>query len=134
MDAGFEELEHTADWALRVWAPDLAALLKQAAHGMLSLSGIQFAQGQRVERQLHVESADPEGLLVNFLTELLHILDDEGVAFDEYELAVSKNSVHANLTGGLVKERKKEIKAVTYHNLAVRKTANGLEAEIVFDV
>jgi hypothetical protein len=32
--AGFEEVSHTADWALRVWSPDFVGLLEQAARGM----------------------------------------------------------------------------------------------------
>ncbi|MFC2053874.1 archease, partial [Chloroflexota bacterium] len=31
--AGFREIEHTADWELEVWAPDILELLKQAAIG-----------------------------------------------------------------------------------------------------
>ena len=34
LSAGYREIEHTADWELEVWAPDLAALLEQAARGM----------------------------------------------------------------------------------------------------
>ena len=124
--AGFEEIEHTADWSLRVWAPDLA--------GLLELSGIRLAQGQRAGREITVEATDAEGLLVNFLGELLHILDQEGLAFDEYGLTVAENVVKAKLQGGPVMERKKEIKAVTYHNLNIEEKSTGLEALIVFDV
>lgn len=132
--AGFEEIEHTADWSLRVWAPDLAGLLEQAARGMLDLSGIRLVDGKRETRELIVESTDAEGLLVNFLGELLHILDQEGRAFDEYQLSVAENVVKAKLQGGSVLERKKEIKAVTYHNLKIEEKSGGLEALIVFDV
>ena len=31
---GFEEIRHTADWALRVWASNLSELLTEAARGM----------------------------------------------------------------------------------------------------
>ena len=37
---GYREIEHTADWELKVWAPDLRGLLEQAARGMYALSGI----------------------------------------------------------------------------------------------
>lgn len=134
MNAGFEELEHTADWALRVWAPNLPGLLEQAARGMYSLAGIQFGQGNRVQRELQVEAGDHEGLLVNFLTELLHILEEDGLAFDAYEISRAGQAVRAKLNGRAVQERKKEIKAVTYHNLAIRPGQSGLEVEIVFDV
>jgi SHS2 domain-containing protein len=132
--AGFEEIEHTADWSLRVWGPDLANLLQQAARGMMELSGIRLMAGKRQDREFIVEATDAEGLLVNFLGELLHILDQEGLAFDEYALIVAGNVVKAKLKGAPVIERKKEIKAVTYHNLRIEKRSSGLEAIIVFDV
>ncbi len=132
--AGYEEIEHTADWALRVWAPDLAGLLEQAALGMYELSGIRAYDRRREKRSLKIESTDAEGLLVNFLNELLHFLDQENIAFDEFDLAASETEAIANLAGSTVAERKKEIKAVTYHNLLIQKKLLGLEAQIVFDV
>lgn len=132
--AGYEEVQHTADWALRIWAPDLAALFEQAARGMFDLSGIRLQEGHRKKRSLKVESTDAEGLLVNFLGELLHMLDQDGLAFDQFDLAVSETALIANLEGATVTERKKEIKAVTYHNLSIQKNSQGLQAEIVFDV
>jgi SHS2 domain-containing protein len=101
---------------------------------MLQLSGIQLMAGKLQDREFIVEGTDDEGLLVNFLGELLHILDQEGLAFDEYELTVGEKIVKAKLKGAPVMERKKEIKAVTYHNLRIEKKDAGLEATIVFDV
>jgi SHS2 domain-containing protein len=133
-NAGFEEKEHTADWSLHVWAPDLAGLLEQAARGMADLSGIKANDQPQIKRNLKVESTDAEGLLVNFLTELLHLMDEEGLVFNTFTLSVAENVVIATMTGSPILERKKEIKAVTYHNLKIEKKARGLEAEIVFDV
>lgn len=133
-NAGYEEREHTADWSLHVWAPDLAGLLEQAARGMADLSGIKAKDDERVKRSIKVESTDAEGLLVNFLTELLHLIDEEGLVFDSFNLAVAENVLQATMEGSRIVERKKEIKAVTYHNLKIEKKSNGLDAEIVFDV
>ncbi|MEX2162066.1 MAG: archease [Anaerolineales bacterium] len=132
--AGFEELDHTADWSLRVWAPDLAGLLEQAARGMQSLCAVRITEGQRQSKDLRVEANDAEGLLVNFLGEVLHLAEQEHLAFDKFELSVSDSMLNARLEGGLIVEQTKEIKAVTYHNLTVDKVTAGLEARIVFDV
>jgi SHS2 domain-containing protein len=133
-NAGFEEKEHTADWSLHVWAPDLAGLLEQAARGMADLSGIKANDTQKIERSIKVESTDAEGLLVNFLSELLHLMDNENLVFNTFSLTVVGNALSASMTGSPILERKKEIKAVTYHNLKIEKKPRGLEAEIVFDV
>jgi len=42
--------------------------------------------------------------------------------------------LHAELSGDEVQNIAKEIKAVTYHNLRVRQTAQGYQVNIVFDV
>lgn len=37
---GFEEVPHTADWSMKVWAEDLPALFVAAAQGMNSMTGM----------------------------------------------------------------------------------------------
>ena len=65
---GFEEISHTADWALRVWADDLEGLFAEAARGMNALSGAQLAEGPKVKRTFEAEAPDAESLLVAFLS------------------------------------------------------------------
>ena len=141
---GFREHAHMADWELKVWAADLPGLLEQAALGMYTLSGTRLEAAPRQARHLSVYGIDAESLLVRFLGELLWLGELENVAFDRFELSVSgetetldlHHSLHlsADLEGAAIAGLAKEIKAVTYHNLAVRQTGNGLEARIVFDV
>ncbi len=64
MESGYKEIEHTADWELEVWAPDLLGLLEQAARGMYALSGTCLAPGTRLRRSLSLPANDPESLLV----------------------------------------------------------------------
>ena len=82
-DSGFEEMEHTADWELRVWAADLIHLLDQAARGMYALSQLELAAGPRVARSFEIPFVDAESLLVDFLSEILFFGEGEGLAFDK---------------------------------------------------
>jgi SHS2 domain-containing protein len=134
--AGFKEVEHTADWRLHVWAPDLPGLLEQAARGMYALAGMRLSPDAqpRISRSLEILASDPESLLVRFLSELLHYSSQEHQGFDGFQLSTDKNHLKAELSGGLVMVVDKEIKAVTYHNLVILTTERGLEASIVFDV
>lgn len=132
--AGFEEIAHTADWALRVWAPNLEGLLEQAARGMYALSGIEIGAQPELRRAMEIETADPEMLLVEFLAELLYCAEGERVAFHGFAIEITDLELRADLVGGPIEAWKKEIKAVTYHNLDIQRTENGLEVEIVFDV
>lgn len=132
--AGYRELEHTADWELEVWAPDLGGLLEQAARGMYALMGVEVARGPRARRRVEVAGADREDLLVAFLEELLYLAERDGLAFDRFHLEIGGPRVVAELEGGRIGARTKEIKAVTYHRLEVRETEDGIATRVVFDV
>jgi len=132
---GFREHAHTADWELEVWAPDLPSLLEQAARGMYALSGVRLQAGIRLTRTIDLQSMDAESLLVRFLSELLWLEQEEGLGFDTIDLRLEgEQKLHAELGGAAIANLDKEIKAVTYHNLAVQHTPNGLRVNIVFDV
>lgn len=132
---GFREHAHTADWELEVWAPNLPTLLEQAARGMYALSGMQLHAGQPQERLIALHAADAEGLLVRFLTELLWVEQEQGLGFDDFTITVKDQcDLRAELRGSTIAKLDKEIKAVTYHNLAVETTPQGVRVNIVFDV
>jgi len=131
---GYREIEHTADWELEVWAPDLRGLLEQAARGMYALSGMRLTPTPPEQRELEIKAEDAESLLVIFLGELLHFLEQVNLGFDEFQIELQGYALHAHLTGSQVEKVDKEIKAVTYHNLQVRRIEHRLQVNIVFDV
>jgi SHS2 domain-containing protein len=132
----FEVVDHTADWALRIYGSDLTQLLSNAAIGMASL----MVQDIRevpvdVERYLELEAYDAETLLVDWLTELAFWAEDEQLIFPVISLSdVTDTHLKASLKGSRVAELLKHIKAVTYHNLEIEKTERGLAVTVVFDV
>ncbi len=134
----YREIEHTADWALEVTAPDEASLLTEAARGMYALAGTRLAPVPSLSRRLELSAPDLEGLLVRFLEELLYLSESEGAAFDAFSLRVEfagdEWHLHADLGGAPIEGMNKEIKAVTWHNLRVRRTPRGLHTVLVFDV
>jgi SHS2 domain-containing protein len=131
---GFEELPHTADWSLRVWAKSLPALFAEAARGMYALSGANQAEGPKVKRTFEAEATDAESLLVAFLSELVYAVEQEHLIFDEFDVQVEGIKLKVEMSGAPILSLTKAIKAVTYHNLQIRPTARGYEVEIVFDV
>ena len=134
-DAGYRELAHTADWELEAWAPDLTGLLEQAARGMYAITGTRLDAGERHTRSLDLRALDAESLLVRFLTELLWLGQQDGLAFDTFLFTLSPGwSLQVALGGGCIASIEKDIKAVTYHNLVIRRLSRGLAVNIVFDV
>ncbi len=134
--AAFEEVEHTADRALRIFGSDLRELLINAAHGMNSLMVKESAAtATPVEKSVELEAMDAESLLVDWLSELAFWAETEMLVFDRFDLQeVSPTRLKATLYGCRAEQMEKHIKAVTYHNLAIVHTAGGLSATVVFDV
>jgi SHS2 domain-containing protein len=132
----WEEIEHTADWALRVRGEDLRALFENAARGMVSLIGGEASPaGAVIHRTISLHAPDWEILLVDWLTELLYLIEDQQVVFTHIAVHhVADFALEAEVTGRTNGRFDKYIKAVTYHNLAIRQTDTGYETAIVFDV
>ncbi len=131
---GFEEIPHTADWALHVWGEDLPTLLSESARGMNWLTGALLDQERRIQRTFECTGADSESLLVAFLSELVYFAEQDHLGFDQFDIQMKGDRLKVTLGGGPLKSISKTIKAATYHNLKIERTARGFEAEIVFDV
>jgi SHS2 domain-containing protein len=131
---GFEEISHTADWSLRVWAEDLPGLLAESARGMYWLAGAELADGPRENRSYETEGPDGESLLVAFLSELIYYAEQENLGFDDFDIRIKDGRLNVEMGGAPFVSFDKAIKAVTWHNLNIEDTARGLEVEIVFDV
>jgi protein archease len=131
---GFEELPHTADWAMRVWAEDLPGLFAEAAHGMNTLAGVQLAPGPRLDRTYEHEATDSETLLVAFLSELIYLQEQERLGFDIFRIELQAAHLAAHMSGSSLVSIQKPIKAVTFYNLKIVPAPRGFVVEIVFDV
>jgi SHS2 domain-containing protein len=132
---GFKEVEHTADWALRVWAPDLAGLLRSAAEGMFSLLDLNPRLESGVIEEFELAAADAETLLVSWLEELLflHELHSQALKLNSLKL-IEPLKLKAIVERVPAEKPKKQIKAVTFHQLEIIKRDQLLHTEIVFDV
>lgn len=134
-DSTFEEIEHTADWALQVSGADFSALLHNAAQGMLELMRAEAGPGPGVKKVIRLQAHDPESLLVAWLEELLFFIEVHGVTFTSFEVQVDGyTQLTADVNEVPLQRVEKEIKAVTYHNLKIQKDQAGFTTTIVFDV
>jgi len=134
LNEGFVEVSHTADWSLRVWAEDISGLFRQAALGMYALMRLLVKSSTNVSREISMEAGDEECLLVNFLSELLYLAEEEGMGFSTLTVNVKNHQLTAAGDIGEIESLEKVIKAVTFHNLAIKTNAGRYEVTIVFDV
>ena len=130
----WEEIDHTADLALHLWADDLAALFITAAQGMFSLAAEPQEDAASRTLEISLSALDVETLLVDWLNELLYLSETESLVFTGYELThLMPNALEATIVGKPVAMYYNYIKAATFHNLSVDATPDGYETEIVFD-
>jgi SHS2 domain-containing protein len=135
MSKKFEEIEHTADLALRVYGQDMRELFGNAAYGMFALMAEPSLEGLAREREVSLEAMDYEGLLVDWLNELIYLHEVEGETYSQFTIeTLSPTKLKAHVTGGPTKSKTKAIKAATFHDLEIVKTSSGYKATIVFDV
>ncbi|MFW6188961.1 MAG: archease [Planctomycetota bacterium] len=136
---GYEEIEHTADIGLRVWAEDLPGVFERAAEGFIGL--LLDPETVEPERtvQISADGADAEELLVGWLEDILFAFDARRFAPAGAEVtSFSETEMTGRLAGqGFDPDRhetRNAIKAVTYHDLKIEKSDRGYEVRIFFDV
>mgnify|MGYP006307019533 CR=1 FL=1 len=137
--SGYETFEHTADVGLRVRARDMKELLELASEGMADLMLEQGGVEAGEERAISVEAGDREELLVDWLSEVLYAFEGERFAPVRAEVqTLEGNRAEGVLRGEPYDENRHEvllnIKAVTYHDLKIEETNEGLEVRVVFDI
>jgi SHS2 domain-containing protein len=131
----FEDVEHTADVAIRVRGRDLAELFANAAYGMAhqitDVGDIELT----TERPVDLEADDVEMLMVDWLSELLYVGEQEDVVFVAFDMErVTHHALKAVARGGPIIKHHGHIKAVTFSELDVKDTDEGYETVVVFDV
>jgi SHS2 domain-containing protein len=141
----FEYLDHTADVAVRLHGRDLEALLgagTRALRHIIAGEESPSMDGVRERTRLCLESEDPESLLVDYLNELVFLFDARRLLPCDIEVVALARGPPHRLEADLVFERfdparhtvKTEVKAATFHGIAVREEPEGLVVDVVFDL
>jgi protein archease len=129
-------VDHTADAGITVEAPDLARLFER---GMFSLITNLVAARATETSRINVEASDRVALLVRWLSELNCRHVTEHRIFSKFEvLALSEHQLEAEVSGEMFDPARHtiftEIKAVTFHDLQLKRDDRGWEAQIIFDL
>lgn len=135
----YQLFEHTADLGLEVYGTDERDLFRNAALALFDLLTDRGRIRGREEREIAVEGADREELLVNFLREVLSLYNSEGWLLKDCIIRNLDDSRLGTTVTGEPFERdrhtmKREIKAVTYHQTHIDRTALGWTGRIICDV
>jgi len=134
----FEELEHTADIRMRIFAPDLSSLFSESGFALAKiLYGGYPLETSTESFSIEAEGKDLEELIVNFLSELLFLTETEYLVPQKFTLTVG-NSVSGTVDGVLFDRKKHSggtgVKGISYSGLSLTRTKTGFELIIIFDI
>ena len=138
--ARFEILEHTADVGIRAEAVDLSGVFEQATLGLLDIVGTWSPGREPEERvELAIEADDAGALLVDWLGEVLYLGDSRDAVVTSLELTEVTEQRAAGAVGIAPRDEAAyeggtQVKAITYHRLAVEKNERGWSATVYVDV
>ena len=135
----FRLLDHTADLGILVYGRDLEELFTNAGKTFFGIITDLRRVRESTERTIRVESSNLEDLMVNWLGELLYLHDVDGLLFRSFSIdELGNETMKARARGEVFKEErhviKTEIKAVTYHQIQVKKERGRWVARIIFDL
>ena len=111
---------------IRATGKTLPELFVSAAAGMFAVMAPDpktLTRDGEFIHELSVKAMDTESLLVEWLTELLGIVDLENVYLEKFKITgLDDSHVTAHVSGARINGFATEIKAVTYHDLKIEQT------------
>jgi SHS2 domain-containing protein len=136
----YEFKDHTADIIARAYGATLDEAFGSAAMAMFDVitGGADIGNEQRLE--LEVESIDPEGLLVGFLSDLIVLHETENVVLGEFEISLDGNRLKAVCLGEPFDSGKHgegtHVKGVSYHMIEIDPGGKNEPAhvQVLFDI
>ncbi len=139
---GFKYLEEgpTADLLVEAYGSTLGEAFANAALAMFNAMTPLEKVEPRISRVVEVKDGDLEGLLYDFLDELLYINDTENLIFSQIDVDVDAERLRlkARCRGEPFDPEKHEagavVKAVTFHQMKVEKTDGEWRIRVVFDL
>jgi SHS2 domain-containing protein len=139
----YEYLEHTADIKFLAYGKTLEEVFENAALAMFNVIIDTSKVSGEAAREVFLKSPDLGSLLVDWLSELLYLFEVDEIVFRKFQVKEireegSEYSITARASGKEFYSEslpfETEIKAVTYNQLEIVKTADGWKAQVVVDI
>jgi len=143
MDKDFEILPHPSDVRVRAFGKTKEELFLNAMQGMVAVLRPKIKdKKEKIKNKIKVKSVDSDALLVDFLSEVLYLIQTNKEVYNDVKFtkfcpsnSSGQSTLEAELIGNKVESFGEDIKAVTYHGLKVKQNKDGLfEATALFDI
>lgn len=131
----------TGDAAFEAEGRTLEELFREAAVAtfevMVNTKGVE----PRITREVELKNEAVDGLLFDWLSELVYLKDAEAVLFSKFNVIIKKNDAYelkARVSGENINQQKhilrSDVKAITFHMFEVRKTEENWTARVILDI
>ena len=141
MPAGYEFFEHTADVGAVVRGATLPRLFENAARALFDLLCDRRTVRPRRTVRIVVQGSSLEDLLVRWLSELLYRLETEDLVFSSFKVERvdrlrfrARGRARGETIDRARHRLRREIKAVTYHQIRLVRGRSAWRVRLVFDV
>jgi len=137
MDKNYEILDHPADLKIRVFGKDLPVVFVNMALAIAQQQAPAQAQVKEPAEEIVVESDSLDSLFVDWLSEILYRGEINKKVYTDFDIAEFSEGpfkIKAKIRGVPVGSKNIDIKAVTYHELEIKKIDDHWGAIVVFDI
>ena len=134
----FEIIPHTADLGVKAWGKNIKELFENIALGALTLITDPSSINEVEKKTIEVTGWDNVSLLVNFLNEIIYIIDVEKFLPSYVTIqAISSTFLKAQLIGETIDPMRHHLrhslKAATFHQLVINFSDSIYNTTVIFD-
>jgi len=134
----YEIFDHTADIGIKITGTSLTEIFWKAIHATADLLSGGIEIEPIIEKGFSVEEENIETAFVSILEEIIYFFEKELFLPSQCSVNIEKDLYEINLKGNIVSvediKNGTEIKAVTYHQLEIKKVDDKYQATVIFDV
>jgi len=135
----FRVFDHTGDVGVMVYGDTLPELFAHAAEALFHIMTTPRSVRERDARRVSLEAGGLEGLLVAWLNEFLYLFETESLLFRRFDVVrLDETSLDAVACGEPYDPQRHRIhttiKAVTHHQLRIRRERGIWKTRVVFDI
>lgn len=135
----WEILEHTADFAFRIFGKEQNELFQNARKAFYEaiFDEIPETENEAFQQEIKLQALDMSMLLIDWLRELLYLLVADHTIIQKVEIIqLTQTNFIANCSFLKIRQMQKEpfIKAITYHNSEILEKDGILIINVICDV
>ena len=139
MQSGYSILDHPSDLGIEAHGSNLSESFELAAEALMSIIlDVTSVEGKE-SKEVSISGSDLEQLLVKWLAEILYLYDGQRFVGKTFTITdLTPRYLKAGIIGehfsDLKHRTKLDVKAITYHQLCVRQSADGAEVRVFLDI